>query len=157
MQLPLCADGHVVSVYWVNISRSIVERCHRDAQTRHVPLYVLQAADTRTLYRNADYNSKVTHALLTVHNVNDTGKLPGILLVHVGMIVRLSDRGMPEIGAREGEAWNSSEGRVARVRPGTPRAMRENDFHFSFHNAFPRVSGSNSRITSARRCHNSLG
>ena len=43
LETPLFADGHVVSIYWENISRSIVERTHRDAKKLDVPLYCLQA------------------------------------------------------------------------------------------------------------------
>ena len=36
--------------------------------------------------------------MLTVPNIHNTGKLPGILLVHIGMIVRLSDVMAPRLG-----------------------------------------------------------
>ena len=52
LETPLFADGHVVSTYWENISRSIVERTHRDAKKLDVPLYCLQAADQRAAYKN---------------------------------------------------------------------------------------------------------
>ena len=52
LERPLFADGHVVSIYWGNISRSIVERTHRDANKLDVPVYCLQAADQRALYKN---------------------------------------------------------------------------------------------------------
>ena len=51
-ETPLFADGHVVSIYWENISRSIVERTHRDAKKLDVPLYCLQAADHRASYKH---------------------------------------------------------------------------------------------------------
>jgi hypothetical protein len=91
LQTPLFADGHVVGIYWENIARSIVERTHRDARKMDVPLYCLQAADHRAAFRNKTHHDIVTHSLLTVPNMHNTGKLPGILLVHAGMIVRLSD------------------------------------------------------------------
>ena len=92
------ADGHVVSIYWENISRSIVERTHRDAKKLDVPLYCLQAADQRASYKNKKHDDIVTHSVLTVPNIHNTGKLPGILLVHIGMIVRLSDVMAPGLG-----------------------------------------------------------
>ena len=52
LETPLFADGHVVSTYWENISRSIVERTHRDATKLDVSLYCLQAADQRASYKN---------------------------------------------------------------------------------------------------------
>lgn len=56
-QTPLFADGHVVNIYWENISRSIVERTHRDANTLAVPLFCLQAADRRASYKNKNTTS----------------------------------------------------------------------------------------------------
>ena len=98
LSTPLFADGHVVSIYWENISRSIVERTHRDAKKLNVPLYVLQAADQRALYKKKEHEDIVTHSLLTVPNIHNTGRLPGILLVHIGMSVRLSDVMAPGLG-----------------------------------------------------------
>jgi len=98
LETPLFADGHVVSIYWENISRSIVERTHRDAKKLDVPLYCLQAADQRASYKNKKHDDIVTHSVLTVPNIHNTGKLPGILLVHIGMIVRLSDVMAPRLG-----------------------------------------------------------
>ena len=92
------ADGHVVSIYWENISRSIVERTYRDAKKLDVPLYCLQAADQRASSKNKKHDDMVTHSVLTVPNIHNTGKLPGILLVHIGMIVRLSDVMAPRLG-----------------------------------------------------------
>ena len=40
----------------------------------------------------------MTHSLLTVPNIHNTGKLPGILLVHIDMVVRLSDVVAPGLG-----------------------------------------------------------
>ena len=51
-QTPLFADGHVVSIYWENIARGIVERTHRDAKMLEVPLCCLQASDPRASYKN---------------------------------------------------------------------------------------------------------
>ena len=98
LSTPLFADGHVVSIYWENISRSIVERSHRDAKKLDVPLYCLQAADQRASYKKKEHDDIVTHSLLTVPNIHNTGKLPGILLVHIGMSVRLSDVMAPTLG-----------------------------------------------------------
>ena len=92
------ADGHVVSICWENISRSISERTHRDAKKLDVPLYCLQAADQRASYKNKTHDDIVTHSLLTVPNIHNTGKLPGMLLVHIGMSVRLSDVMAPSLG-----------------------------------------------------------
>ena len=98
LNTPLFADGHVISIYWENISRSIVERAHRDAEKLDVPLYCLQAADQRALYQKTKHEEIITHSVLTIHNVHNSGKLPGMLLVHVGMSVRLSDVMAPQMG-----------------------------------------------------------
>jgi hypothetical protein len=98
LRTPLFADGHVVSIYWENISRSIVERAHRDARKLDVPLYCLQAADQRATFKSKKHDDIVTHSLLTVPNIHNTGKLAGILLLHAGMIVRLSDVLAPGLG-----------------------------------------------------------
>ena len=98
LETPLFADGHVVGIYWENISRSIVERTHRDAKKLDVPLYCLQAADQRASYKNKIHEESVTHSVLTVPNIHNTGKLPGMLLVHIEMIVRLSDVMAPRLG-----------------------------------------------------------
>ena len=98
LKTSLFEDGHVVSIYWDNISRSIVERTHRDAKKLNVPLYCLRAADQRAAYKNKEHDNSVTHSLLTIPNIHNTGKLPGILLVHIGMSVRLSDVMAPKLG-----------------------------------------------------------
>ena len=76
LSTPLFADGHVVSIYWENISRSIVERTHRDAKKLNVPLYYLQAADQRASYKKKEHDDIVTHSLLTVPNIHNTGGFP---------------------------------------------------------------------------------
>ena len=55
------ADGHVVGIYWENISRRIVERTHRDAKKLDVPLYFLQAADQRASYKNKKNTTTLLH------------------------------------------------------------------------------------------------
>ena len=53
----------------------------------------------RGLHTKTNKNDNiVTHSVLTVPNIHNTGKLPGILLVHIGMIVRLSDVMAPRLG-----------------------------------------------------------
>ena len=75
-----------------------MERAHRDAKKLDVPLYCLQAADHRAAFKNKKHDDIVTHSLLTVPNIHSTGKLPGMLLVHIGMCVRLSDVMAPRLG-----------------------------------------------------------
>ena len=75
-----------------------MERAHRDAKKLDVPLYCLQAADHRAAFKNKKHDDIVTHSLLTVPNIHNTGKLPGILLVHIDMVVRLSDVMAPGLG-----------------------------------------------------------
>ena len=75
-----------------------MERAHRDAKKLDVPLYCLQAADHRAAFKNKKHDDIVTHSLLTVPNIHNTGKLPGILLVHIDMVARLSDVVAPGLG-----------------------------------------------------------
>ncbi len=95
---PLFAGGHVVSIYWESISRSIVERSFRDAIKLNVPLYCLQAADKRVALKSKKHEEQVTHTLLTTPNIHKTGQLCGMLVVHVGMCLRLSDVLSPRSG-----------------------------------------------------------
>ena len=96
--MPLFADGHVVSIHWENIARSIVERSFRDAVKLDVPLCCLQAADQRAAFKSKKQEEQAIHALLTTPNMHKTGKLCGMLLVHVGMRVRWSDVLSPRNG-----------------------------------------------------------
>ena len=98
LDTPLFAEGHVLSMYWENVARSISERAHRDAQKLNVPLYCLQAADQRPKFNNRAHEIVVTHTLLTVPNIHRTGKLHGMLLLHESMVVRLSAVLAPQCG-----------------------------------------------------------
>ena len=62
------------------------------------PMYCLQAVEHRASYNHQKHDDIVTHSLLVVPNIHNTGKLPGILLVHVAMVVRLSDVMAPRMG-----------------------------------------------------------
>lgn len=88
---PKFAEGDMVSIYWDTVSRCINERCHRDAQRLNCVLYCLQAADKRHRRADVKKDELITHQLLTVANPHKTGRLPGMLLLHEGMCVRLSD------------------------------------------------------------------
>ena len=79
----LFEDGYMIGMYWENVARSISERAHRDARKLNVTLYCLQACDTRTTLRQPQH-ANATHSLLTVPNIHKTGKLHGMLLLHVG-------------------------------------------------------------------------
>ena len=63
-----------------------------------MPLYCLQAADQNASCTNKTNDDIVTHSVLTVPNIHNTGKLAGVLLLHAGMIVRLSDVLAPGLG-----------------------------------------------------------
>ena len=98
LESDLFRHGHVVGMYWENIARSMVERAHRDAKELDVPLYCLQAADKRHRKRSDTLEAQLTHQLLTIPNLHKTGKLPGMLLLHESMTVRLSDVLAPKHG-----------------------------------------------------------
>ena len=136
LKTPLFADGHVVSIYWENISRSIVERTHRDAKKLDVPLYCLQAADQRAQYKRKKHEEIITHSVLTVPNIHNTGKLPGILLVHIGMIVRLSDVMAPRLGLVKDKV-----GKVLSVVLHEQYQMRLNDPPAGYRLFVPQIHG----------------
>ena len=132
-QTPLFADGHVVSNYWGSISRSIVERTHRDAKTLDVPLCCLQAADQSASYNNQRHDDIVTHCVWAVPNVHNTGRLPGILLVHISMIVRLSDVMAPRFGLVKDKL-----GKVLSVVLHEHDQMRFNELPTGYHLSVPK-------------------
>ena len=77
--------GHMLAIYWDTVSRWMMMRARRDAATLQMPLFVLQAADSCSPAMPRDLVGK----LLNRPNPKDTGSIHGILLVHVGMIIRL--------------------------------------------------------------------
>ena len=88
------ATGHVIGIFWDMVARVMVERSLRDAQNLDVPLIFCQACDVRHPSQMFGSNSStarhVTHQLLTVPNIHNTGNLHGILPLHVGMRVRFT-------------------------------------------------------------------
>jgi hypothetical protein len=83
---PLFADGYMIGLYWENVARSISERADRDARKLNVPLYCLQASDKRGGALKGKAQKQATHSLLTVPNIHKTGKLHGMLLLHVSTV-----------------------------------------------------------------------
>ena len=122
------ADGHVVSLYWENLSRSISERSFRDAKKLDVQLYSLQAADQRASYKNKRHDDIVTHSVLAVPNIHNTGRLHGVLLVHIGMIVRLSNVMAPKLGLVKDKL-----GKVLKVELHEHDQMRFNTLPAGYH------------------------
>ena len=94
----LFQQGHVVGIYWEHIARAMVERAHRDAQRLNLPPLCIQAADQRRKLLSKTLDAQLVHALLTVPNLHRTGKLPGMLLLHEGMLVRFTDVLSPHLG-----------------------------------------------------------
>ena len=71
--------------------------------------------------------------MLTVPNVHNTGRLPGILLVHLGMIVRLSD-----VVARRLGLVKDKLGKVLSVVLHEHDQMRLNDLPTGYHLFVPK-------------------
>ena len=70
------ANGHVIGIFWGNISRSTVERALRDARRLDVPLIFCQACDQRLAHQRWGSKSQterdIVHQLLTTTNIHKT-------------------------------------------------------------------------------------
>ena len=80
-------SGHMLGIYWETIARWGFMRAERDAKTLRTPLLLLQAADVSSPPMQAELAAK----LMNHYNPNETGHLHGMLPVHLGMRVRLTD------------------------------------------------------------------
>ena len=78
------------SYSWSVVAMAQVIRSVHSARLAKVPLYIWQAEDHLT---NRPFNVSLRDASLYVlhhANMNDTGRLPGLGMVHVGMAVRIT-------------------------------------------------------------------
>lgn len=132
-QTPLLADGHVVSIYWETYPGASSKRhtampnswmCHCVAYKQ-----LIRGLHTKT----KKHDDIVTQRVLTVPNVYNTGKLPGIVLVHIGMIVRLSDVMAPRLGLVKDKL-----GKVLSVVRHEHGQMRLNDLPTGYHLCVPK-------------------
>ena len=85
---------------WSIVTMAIVLRCQLSAQSHATPLFIIQAEDqfvsavdaghTREPLRDAAVREQVTRSVLQHPNMNETGRLPGFCMFHVGMRIRFT-------------------------------------------------------------------
>ena len=80
-------EGYGLAMYWETLARWITRRARRDARVLEVPLVFLQASD-ECHSLGADAYSR----LLNVANIHKTGRIHGVLPIHVGMRVRFTGK-----------------------------------------------------------------
>ena len=80
-------QGHMLAIYWETVGPWMAMRAQRDAHTLQTPLFCLQTADHASLPIGNDQAAK----LLNHYNPLQTGGMHGMLLLHLGMRVRLTE------------------------------------------------------------------
>ena len=105
--------GHMLGIYWETAGRWALMRAKRDALALRTPLYLIQAADRSEPRMPRDAAAK----LMNHYNPHETGNMHGLLGVHLGMRVRLTE----QLDKAHGLVKNA-EGVVVRVggRPAGP-------------------------------------
>jgi hypothetical protein len=96
--LPEFLEGHGLAMYWETLARWITRRARRDARVLGVPLVFLQAADECQTLNKADYSR-----LLNIANIHNTGRIHGVLPVHIGMRVRFTNKFNSAYGLVQGQ------------------------------------------------------
>ena len=79
--------GHMIAISWATVARWMNMRAIRDAKTLKTPLFIVQSADISTPRMPLEDAKKFMNAV----NPGHTGKMHGILPIHLGMRVRLLD------------------------------------------------------------------
>ena len=82
---PKFRDGYGMALYWDTLARWTPPRARRDATFLGVPLVFLQAVD-----QCSTLSAEAARRLLNVPNLHNTGNIPGVLAIHVGMKVRFT-------------------------------------------------------------------
>jgi len=99
-------EGHMLAMFWETVAPWTVLRAKHDARALSTPLFLLQAADHAVPALSADMAAKLTNH----YNPLQTGGMHGMLVVHVGMRVRLTDALCKEKGLVK-----DSEGVLVRI------------------------------------------
>ena len=75
----------MIAIYWETVARWMVMRAKRDARSLRTPLICIQAADESVPVMPIDVAKKIMNRA----NPKDSGRMHGMLAVHLGMRMRL--------------------------------------------------------------------
>ncbi len=77
---------------WATVSMAQAIRSRLSAQQAGATLYIIPAEDhvLDRPYKSTLKDSYLAEEILRVPNMNNTGRLPGIAMIHIGMEVRLT-------------------------------------------------------------------
>ena len=103
---PRFQHGHMLAMFWETCGPWMFMRAQRDAHALETPLFCLQAADQSS----PPMETKDAAKLLNHYNPHETGGIHGMLLLHLGMRVRLTESICKEKGLVK-----DAEGIVLRV------------------------------------------
>jgi len=103
---PRFQHGHMLAMFWETCAPWMFMRAERDAHALQTPVFCLQAADQSL----PPMETKEAAKLLNLYNPHDTGGIHGMLLLHLGMRVRLTESICKEKGLVK-----DAEGIVTRI------------------------------------------
>ena len=84
---PRFQQGHMLAMFWETCGPWMSMRAQHDATALHTPLFCLQAADQAS----PPLEAPDAALLANLYNPHDTGGIMGMLLLHLGMRVRLTE------------------------------------------------------------------
>ena len=87
LRQPRFQRGHMLAMFWETCGPWMAMRARRDARALLTPLFCLQAADRSSPPMQKEDAAK----LLNHYNPHETGGIHGMLLLHLGMRIRLTD------------------------------------------------------------------
>jgi len=99
-------NGHMIAMFWETAAPWMMLRARRDARALHTPLFLLQAAD----HASPAMSQEMAAKLMNHFNPGETGGMHGMLPVHIGMRVRLTETLCKDTGLVK-----NAEGVVVRI------------------------------------------
>jgi len=84
---PRFQQGHMLAMFWETCGPWMSMRAQHDAAALHTPLFCLQAADQASPPLEAQEAANLANQ----YNPHETGGMHGMLLLHLGMRVRLTE------------------------------------------------------------------